>query len=201
MKLGLSLGLALLATSNLCAVQQMVIVRHGESDHNAARIYNTNPKHPTYKVSHLTEKGVNDTNATAKKLLEKGINKENVVAIFVSPMPRTEETAKILADANVFNFDKVIFDDRLIEVDAGDLEGGPILEHWEDSMSEVYHCEPIEQINARVDSFFKEFKSKFSEGYVIVVTHGIITQKLKGYLCDSNEKIKPGHAEIYTVEN
>lgn len=192
--------LALFSFTKLCAEQQLVIIRHGESDHNASRTYNTNPNHPNYKISHLTQNGIKDTTATAQKLLDMGIKDQNVVAVYVSPMPRTEETAKILSSANLFNFSRVVFDARLAEVDAGDLEGGPILDYWEDSMSEIYHCEPIEQINSRVDSFFNEIKAKHSDGYVVVVTHGIITQKLKSYVCESIEKIKPGHAEVYPLK-
>ncbi len=41
MKSVVTFVLVLFTFSNVCATQQMVIVRHGESDHNAAKIYNT----------------------------------------------------------------------------------------------------------------------------------------------------------------
>lgn len=57
MKKVLGFCLVLLACAQGGEGTQIVIVRHGESDHNVARIHNTNPAHPRYTVSRLTEEG------------------------------------------------------------------------------------------------------------------------------------------------
>lgn len=93
-----------------CSSQKvhLVLVRHGVSEHNRAYQilkkdgtisynykYNSNPSHPNYKPSNLLEEGKEKLAETAKKLYDSGIHAINTTA-YVSPMPRTQQSAEIL---------------------------------------------------------------------------------------------------------
>src|SRR5437762_3319252 len=101
---------------------QIVFMRHGKSEHNGGSDgnywYNSNPAHPEYRISNLTEEGKEIVGETADELLEQGINAENSIA-FVSPMPRTQQTADILFQRGVIEYR--ITEAKLTEVQAGDF--------------------------------------------------------------------------------
>lgn len=102
----------------------IVFVRHGKSTHNANHDgnywYSTNPKHPKYRVSNLLEEGIEAVHKTAEELLQRGINAKNSIA-FVSPLPRTQQTAAILSERGVID-QSWITRIELTELQAGDLE-------------------------------------------------------------------------------
>ena len=74
-------------------------MRHGEADHNLTHTYNSLLSNAADKVSNLTPKGRMQTVEAAQKLFDIGLNPNNIAKVFVSPLPRTVETANVLANA------------------------------------------------------------------------------------------------------
>jgi broad specificity phosphatase PhoE len=182
--------------------QKLIIIRHGESDHNVNHVYNSNPAHPSYTPSHLTESGKETVKQTAKKLLKEGFNNKNITHVYVSPLPRTIETANLLAQMGLFSKDKIVIDRKLIEIQAGNLEGLPEGPPWNDQKAYKYHAETPSHVAHRVDLFYKKLKEENPCGNVIVVTHGIITIYLKKLLDITPPSIlEPGEGEVFPLNH
>src|ERR1700691_1082784 len=105
--------------------QQLIVIRHGEAGNNIEKVYNSNPENPNYKIFNLTQAGILATQKTAKDLIAQGFSNDNIAAVFVSPLPRTKQTADVLVQQGLVSKDKLILDKRLIELNAGELEGNP----------------------------------------------------------------------------
>jgi 2,3-bisphosphoglycerate-dependent phosphoglycerate mutase len=174
----------------------LVIVRHGQAAHNIADVYNSNPSSPNYKPSDLTEEGKKQTNATAKTLLDKGINDTNIEAVYVSPLPRTQETAEIMVQAGLFSKNKIHTDPRLTEVQIGDLEGKPIIHDWKNEFAVRYHTETDEQVQKRVTEFYDSLVASHPQANIVVITHGVPAQKLMALVCKNPEKLATGQAVV-----
>ena len=98
--------------------QQLIVIRHGEAGNNIEKVYNSNPENPNYKIFNLTEAGILATQKTAKDLIAQGFSNDNIAAVFVSPLPRTKQTADILVQQGLVSKNKIILDKRLIELNA-----------------------------------------------------------------------------------
>jgi len=177
------------------AEQQLIVVRHGEAGNNIEKVYNSNPENPNYKLFNLTETGILATQKTAKDLLAKGFSNNNIVAVFVSPLPRTIQTADILVQQGLVSKDKIILDKRLIELNAGDLEGKPTLAKWEPSFSKDYHAESEEQVKQRVKEFYDYILRQYPQGNIVVVTHALAAQDLLDIATHQTVKLNPGEAK------
>jgi len=145
------------------------VVRHGEAENNVLGVISSNPKVP----HHLTEKGIGQVKEAALKLKSKKID-----LIYVSPFPRTQESAKIISD--VLNIDKarVITDDRLHEVYAGELDGKSDAEYQRffESRLEKFDKTPkggenYTQIKNRMTEFLYDINSKHKNKIILIVTH------------------------------
>ena len=177
------------------AEQQLIVVRHGEAGNNIEKVYNSNPENPNYKLFNLTETGILATQKTAKDLLAKGFSNNNIVAVFVSPLPRTIQTADILVQQGLVSKDKIILDKRLIELNAGDLEGKPTLAKWEPSFAKDYHAESEEQVKQRVKEFYDYILRQYPQGNIVVVTHALAAQDLLDIATHQTVKLNPGEAK------
>jgi broad specificity phosphatase PhoE len=185
---------------NSTSPQKLILIRHGEADHNVSHVYNSNPAHPNYSPSHLTINGKETVKETAKKLLADGFNNENIARVYVSPLPRTAETANLLASCGLFSKDKITFDQKLIEIEAGNLEGLEQGPYWNDETAYKYHAETPSQVSHRINIFYKNLREEIPCGNVIVITHGIVTIELKKLLKVSPVILQPGKAEIFLLE-
>jgi broad specificity phosphatase PhoE len=195
------LGLFLCAQSySLNAVEQkLVVIRHGEAANNIENVYNSNPSSLHYKPADLTEKGKETTLESAKKLLGQGFNNDNITAVFVSPLPRTIQTADILVKAGLVSPDKIIVDNRLIEMQAGDLEGKPVFPSWNPSYTEEYHAEGEEGVKKRVLNFYNSILAHYPKGNIIVVTHNLPAQIIMEDAGQQKLKINPGEAKVFVL--
>ncbi len=171
----------------------LILVRHGQSEHNIKRIFNSNPDHPNYQESHLTEAGREKVAQTAQKLLFHGFS---VDQIYASPLPRTMETAHLLCAGGIASRESIISDARLKEIQAGDLEGQPLLSEWRPEYAAKYHFETEEEITERVVHFLEEIKAEHPSGTVIVISHGPIVKKLLTLTSTSSRKLLPGEAGV-----
>ena len=194
--MGKILGLLLMVISiGLEASPTWVIIRHGESDHNVAKIYSTNPTHPNYIASHLTQNGQNSVRKMAQMLKEQGIGNESIVAVYASPLPRTEESAILLVEEGLFVKEKITLDERITDFQIGDLEGMHYqkLNH---SVKEANHIEEHDVLVQRLQTFFSDVSKRHDNGTIVIITHGIISKYLKEMLGSDPVRLQAGEFEI-----
>lgn len=185
-----------------CDVEaQLILMRHGQAEHNVQDIYNADASHPNYKPSHLTQEGQQQALQTAQDLMRKGFNPTNIQIVYVSPLSRTQETAQILVKAGLISQDAIVVDARLTEVQVGDLEGKPIIRPWTSAEAAKYQTESDEHINSRLRAFYQDLLSSCEHGTVLVITHGIPAQRLMEIIGVAGEKkLNPGMAHVLSCE-
>jgi len=88
----------------------IVFVRHGEADNNVKRMLVGR-----HIESHLTESGIQQAKDTGQHLRKMKIDR-----VYVSPVTRAIETAKIICEINQLEYQT---DERLYEIELGDLVG------------------------------------------------------------------------------
>ncbi len=151
-------------------MDKIVIVRHGQSDHNLFKIVNSDPKHPDYFVSNLTDYGKEEVKTTGQ-ILRDSADLKNIVAIYASPLPRTQQTATIIANELGLNLDIIETDDRVSEVKAGDYESNCAYHYQQIKNSSDIDIESEQDLQNRVYDFYMDINMKHPEGDIIVVTH------------------------------
>jgi len=140
------------------------LVRHGEANSNVAGILDIAGD----AGNHLTPAGI----AKAEQDKEKLANNFDIV--FCSPLLRTQETAKIIADGK-----EVIVDDRLKESQLGSWDKKLVkdFQDWFTSSSAPYMerrpegGETHREMMRRVASFMLECEEKYENKKIVIVTH------------------------------
>jgi alpha-ribazole phosphatase/probable phosphoglycerate mutase len=123
----------------------------------------------------LTEKGIRQARQVSQQ-----INQLSLDAIYASPLQRAYDTAKIASAQQ----QKVIRDERLIEVDFGQWEGKPkeqfipenreLRDNWMADPATTQAGgtgETAKQVIDRVDAFFKDAIQKHVNETILVVAH------------------------------
>ncbi len=177
-------------------IQQLIVVRHGEAVNNTEGVYNSNPDHPNYMLVSLTAKGKQQVVRTAQNLLSQGFNPENIVAVFVSPLPRAKQTADILAQEGLISRDKIMIDKRLIEIQMGDLEGKPVFPTWQPSYTKKYRVESAEHLMSRIQGFYNSIVKQYTSGNILVVTHAMPADDLIEIASGQDVSIDTGEAIV-----
>lgn len=184
----------------------LIVMRHGHSQHNANHEYNSNPSHPDYKPSHLTPLGISQAMHTADLLLEEGYSDENIAAVFVSPLPRTQETAAILMEKGLFSSDKIKKEPRLIENQAGDREGQPTYlftrDPWNFENAASYNGETHTQLRERIASLVEQTLHDFQDTHqnVLFITHGSPAYEVTAYLSKHPMRIETASALVLPLQ-
>lgn len=174
-------------------------LRHGQTEWNKAYRLQGQLDSP------LTERGIADAHRQAALILP-------VLAqgpdIFVSPLGRTRQTAKIaLAGASC------IYDDRLMEIHAGKWQGrlrkeilaesGDWAKHNPSALA-IYEKaeggEGLDALQARIRSFLDELR-----GPTVIVAHGLWGQVMRAQVCGL-DMVAAGHLSndqgcVYVLEN
>lgn len=96
----------------LVSGNRYLMMRHGESECNASRRVNSDPK----KEDGLTEKGKNQVRETAEKFKSGEIKVDRIVS---SDFARTKETALMMAEILGVPSEHIVFDPRLREINTG----------------------------------------------------------------------------------
>lgn len=143
-----------------------------------------------------------ELNETGKKQLEKTKEYLGIIdfdLVFVSPLKRTQETARIVTDK------EFIKDDRLIERSFGSLEGNLSVPDYEEK-SIFYGVEPIEKIKARVYSFLDEIKEKYKDKEnILLVTHEAVAQVINSYFNKIDDikdfRLNTGEYIVYKIRD
>jgi len=145
---------------------KLYIMRHGETDNNQRNTFQGRKDTP------LNETGKKQAREAGKVLA--GISFD---ACYTSPLIRARQTAEL---ATGWERDKLIIEERIIEISFGVMEGTPVSQLSEEQMTiftdpEKY-CPPeggesFEEVIARVKEFLEELKQASYEN-VLVVSHG-----------------------------
>ncbi|MBI3236589.1 MAG: histidine phosphatase family protein [Chlamydiales bacterium] len=199
--------LSLILCGKLAALDnpKLVVVRHGEGEHNLLHIYSTWTKSEGGTDHCLTEKGRLQVIATAQRLLEQGFNKESVGLVLVSPLLRTCETAQILADCGVCSENMILIEERIREPLAKDWEGistppkQPDEDRWMAvvNASALHGGETAESIYQRIKSIITDISQwDPSRGHVILVTHGYPSRVLLEICGEQNINLDTAEARV-----
>jgi len=146
---------------------QYFAMRHGEAESNLFNIISSNYKNG----HHLTEKGKKQVLASAGKLKEIDI-------IFSSDFVRCRETAEIVAEAIGYPKNKIIFDERLREINTGVFDGKKPEDYHKYFFSneEKFYKTPPEGENLttlknRTAGFLYEIEKKYSRKNILIISH------------------------------
>ena len=178
----------------------LVVLRHGHGEHLISGVFSSLTEEGGGVDHHLTEQGCAEVTRTAQDLLKKGINRDNVKLVLVSPLNRTKETAQILVDCGVCAPEVLQLEDKIREHMSNHLEGlvkKSLLEPGKDfewvrerdflEFLADRGAESLEDLFARIDSVldFLENLSP-SEGHIILVTHGAIVSTISSLYGDES---------------
>lgn len=146
----------------------VTIVRHGETDDNKEKRFIGSRPTP-----------LNETGRTQAKEFADKLNSNDFDLVISSPLQRARETAEIInAKLNL----PIEFDARIQERNFGVIEGMT----WDEiekempelakSMNESYQIdlpegESLESVNARIDEFIDDLKTKYAGKRILIVTH------------------------------
>ncbi len=165
------------------------VARHGEAKSNVRKIIDSGLD----KHNNLTEKGISEVRDSIEKL-----KNEKFDFIFCSPILRTKETALNISEILGFDKNQIIFDERLLEIQVGNLDGKNTEEYFKfiesvpDYFSTVFpNGESRLDVHKRVGNFIYELEEKYSNKKILIISHGDPTRALfliaKGCI---KEKIK-----------
>ena len=161
------------------------IIRHGQTNYNLEKRITGRIDIP------LNENGIKEALIVKEKL--KDIHFDYV---FVSPLIRTIETAKIITDADI------IIDNRLIERSNGELEGKLKDDVYNIDFnlmnSSLYGIESVMDVRKRVNSFLDEIKIKYPKKDILIVTHGGVIINIRYYF---EGEPKTGDYGDYIINN
>jgi broad specificity phosphatase PhoE len=177
-------------------MKTIYFVRHGETEANVTRIVSGAGSNTP-----LTENGRQQAKKAGQDLKSK-----NIELVICSPLPRTVETAGIIAKAIGYDTRKILRNPLFIERTMGTYEGSSEEVYLSDQANNRMHssAETTEQMYNRLTQALESLKS-YKENRILVVSHGgasravrVINQNLHHSKMYEIDKI--GNAEIYEFE-
>ena len=169
---------------------KIYLLRHGQTVWNAEGRYQGQLNSP------LTLKGKEQAKANGEKLV-KHLKGRDEFVFYSSPLGRALSTAKIIADIIGFNKDKIVFDDRIQEINYGIFEG-KTKHYCQTELKEQFEAreankwsytleggESYETVTIRLREWLSTLDSKKP---IVIVAHEMINRTLRGiYLGLENE--------------
>ena len=145
------------------------IMRHGQADHNLKHIVDCDPT----DNSHLTDEGKKQVTASAANLKDTHFD-----YIFGSDFACTKETGAIVADIFGVDSRNIIYDERLREINAGDLQGKTdtqfytILGDGDDKLTRTPEGgESLISVRERMMGFIGDIESRYEGKTILIVSH------------------------------
>lgn len=166
---------------------KLYLVRHGQTDWNIKK-----------QTQGIADIELNATGLAQAEALHDRIVAENLQFdyVYASPLRRAKKTAEVITG----NRPDIIYDDRLVERNYGDLEGKIV--DWDglgvDDLSirqntSIHGLEPIQTVLARSKSFLEDLLARHAaepDARILVVAHGTLLKTLHynivGYDEDTN---------------
>ena len=148
------------------------VVRHGHTNWNNKKITMGRKDIP------LNELGIEEAYNTSKMLEDCTFD-----LIICSPLKRAKQTASII---NKNRNNKIIFDNRIMERNLGDLEGKPYTSNnnqiWDINLNiDSDNIETMEEFKNRVYSFLEDIINRYSNQDILLVTHGGVSALINCY--------------------
>lgn len=148
------------------------LMRHGESTKNLAQISST-ILGGIETGHHLTEKGIETVQQTAKALRTEGID-----LIVTSPFTRSRETANLVANILGLSTDAIQIDERLREINVGPLEGKPCDEYnalfssiEERFTKKIEGIETFAEVRRRAGEVLYELEQQHHHKKILIISH------------------------------
>ena len=160
-------------------------MRHGFGQHMEAGVVSSFD-HDSY---HLTEEGRAEVAKSADLLKEKKITR-----IFTSPLLRTRETAKIVAEHLGIPENTIVVDHRLREYDFGDWDGKPFADYIEYRKNTVVGYDTtlggssLLETKKRFGEFMYDVECDYKNENILIVTHGIFFETVPAVLEGADDK-------------
>jgi probable phosphoglycerate mutase len=185
---------ALLVLPVSAAAQNVVVIRHGEADHNVNKVFNSHLDTPP---SNLTAKGKDQAQSAGRELKEKGYGGARIALVLVSPLPRTRQTAEIVMRELGVDAKKLVLEPGVIECDMGKFEGKSLSETapyfqnadiWNFPRAREFGAETSEDVARRVKVVVDRLRAAPPAGDVLIVTHGTPAEELLVLLGISRSK-------------
>ena len=149
----------------------IAFVHHGEADNNVKRLLVGR-----HIESHLTERGIQQVKDTGQHLKKLKIDR-----VYVSPVTRAIETAKIICEINDLQYQT---DERLYEIELGDLvgmnyddviekHGNLFLKFYsgDDPILDSYGIESFSAVKKRIKNLLDESMKNYPDKNLLFVTH------------------------------
>ena len=174
----------------------IIFLRHGEATDNVNKLISDKEIY----WSTLTKDGILTVKKSLKNL------PPNIDKIYVSPLPRTIETASYVS--KLYPKTEVIIDNRIREIYHGkythqknneDLDNTRIKQINGDYFTRLgEYGENNYDIETRLSLFLKDiYQSNFKDNTIIIVSHGSITSYMKRILKIKTAHIQTGKVEIF----
>lgn len=157
--------------------QKFFLARHGQSESNTQR---TKPTSIVARETPLTEQGKEEARDLGNSLKNKNITK-----IISSSLPRSIETARIVAKEIGFDVEDIEIWDDYREVQIGDINAGKERPKGWSPLQEAVEFgsgETLEQIESRTRSVFEKMKKAQSEGAILLVGHNSFNSCLRAHI-------------------
>ncbi len=170
---------------------KIYIVRHGETELNSKGV-----------MQGIIDEPLNDKGRELAEITGKALKDIKFDCCISSPLSRAKETAEIILRESG-NDASYTIDDRIIEIDFGDLEGKQITEMGEEGFK--FFAEPfnfigfpngekIQDVCTRTQTFLKELVAKDDGKTYLISTHGCAMRAMVNYLSDDKNNYWLGHA-------
>lgn len=157
------------------------IMRHGITGNNDKGIIS----YKEQATDHLTEKGIAEVKESAKSFLEeldkRGTLKISDIVIISSTFTRALETTEIVRQELGLAPEAVTFDQRLKEINPGELDGRSWLDyhhHLSEKLGSTWFNENIpggeslSEVKNRIGAVLDELERTYSNKQILIVTHG-----------------------------
>ncbi len=163
-----------------------IVMRHGEAEHNIKNLINGRDL-DTYP---LTEEGKRQSIKAGNEFKSEGITK-----IFASPFLRSQETAKLIAKEIGFDASTIITDERLREMNFGEMEETSFTDfiayrdaHMQGCDDKVPGGESYQDTRKRFGNFIYELERSYANEKILIVSHGIAFEALQTVASGANKK-------------
>ena len=169
---------------------ELFVIRHGQTATNACKGMVGRRQHYS-----LTEKGEEQAIGAREE-----VSKIDYDFVICSPLERTKRTCELI---NVKGKD-VIYDDRIMERDCGEMEGKPkesfdYPHYWNYQYDfDIPGMTPIKEFVQTVWDFIEDIKKRFPNKKILIVTHNGVCRAIGAYF---NGIPQDGNLSVYAHDN